>query len=272
MKKFKNLKYQMFLMASVFVSMLMGIFVSPYVLPQTSAGSLAPLYKSDTQSMSAANGILAGTRPASNITGDPIVTATQSALPSVVTIQASDISSSTREEIGSGFVVRSDGVILTSKHVIADSSLSYSVLTADNKRYLVNKIYSDPTNDIAVIRINASNLTPISLGDSSSLKLGQSVIAIGTQLGQFTNSVTSGIISGLNRGVSVGSSQDANGSEILNDAIQTDASINPGNSGGPLVDLNGQVIGINTAISASAQNIGFAVPVNDAKDFLATIR
>ncbi len=174
-----------------------------------------------------------------------------------------------KQNIGSGFIVSSDGLIITNKHVVSDTTATYQVLTNDSKKYDVQKIYRDPLNDLAILKINATGLKPLSLGDSSHLKLGQTVIAIGTPLGEFTNTVTSGIISGLGRGITAGSPLEGY-VEKLDNVIQTDAAISPGNSGGPLLDSAGQVIGINTAIAQGGQNIGFAIPVNVIKQLLTT--
>jgi len=143
------------------------------------------------------------------------------------------------------------------------------VLTNDNKKYDVAKIYRDPLNDLAILKINASGLKPLKLGDSARLKLGQLVIAIRTPLGEFTNTVTKGIISGLGRGITAGSPFEGY-VEKLDNVIQTDASISPGNSGGPLLNSKGEVIGINAAIAQEGQNIGFAIPVNVVKGLIDT--
>ncbi len=173
--------------------------------------------------------------------------------------------------IGSGFIVSKDGLILTNKHVVSDKNAEYLVLTNDNKKYKVQKIYRDPLNDLAILKINAKDLKPLDLGDSSNLRLGQLAIAIGTPLGEFRNTVTVGVISGLGRGITAGSPFEGY-VEKLDNVIQTDAAINPGNSGGPLLNSKGQVIGINTAIAAEGQNIGFAIPINVAKQLLTEFR
>lgn len=177
------------------------------------------------------------------------------------------------QNIGSGFIISQDGLILTNKHVVADESATYKVLTDDNKKYDVEKIYRDPLNDLAIlkIKIDGLNLKPLKLGNSSNLKLGQLTIAIGTPLGEFKNTVTSGIISGLGRGINAGSPFEGY-VEKLDNVIQTDAAINPGNSGGPLLNSKGEVIGINTAIAQEGQNIGFAIPVNAIKDVIDNFR
>lgn len=172
--------------------------------------------------------------------------------------------------IGTGFVVSKDGLILTNKHVVSDTSQKYTAIIKQSdgtdKKYPIAKINLDPFNDLALVQVNANDLKPLELGDSDHLKVGQSVIAIGNALGQFENTVTTGVVSGLGRGVSpVDPSTGV--AERLDDLIQTDAAINPGNSGGPLLNSAGQVIGINSAI-ASAQNIGFAIKINVAKQLI----
>jgi len=171
------------------------------------------------------------------------------------------------QDIGSGFVISSDGLIVTNKHVVSDSEVKYKVITKDSKEYEVTQVNRDPSNDIAVLKIEASGLTPVELGDSSNLKVGQFVIAIGTALGEFRHSVTTGVVSGLGRGITAGSAFEGY-VERLDNIIQTDAAINPGNSGGPLLNSAGQVIGINVAVAQGAQNIGFAIPVDVVKSAL----
>lgn len=178
------------------------------------------------------------------------------------------------QAIGSGFIINSSGLVVTNKHVVADTSGKYQVITADNKRYDVQKIYRDSANDVAVIKIDPSQnagttLKPVTLGDSSNLQVGQFAIAIGTALGEFRNTVTTGVISGLGRGITAGDALQGE-TENLNNVIQTSAAINPGNSGGPLLNSSGLVIGVNTAVASSGQNIGFALPVNLIKDSLST--
>lgn len=171
------------------------------------------------------------------------------------------------QDIGSGFIVDANGLIVTNKHVVADSEAKYKVVTKDDKTYEIQKIYRDPSNDLAILKINASNLKPVMMGDSSKLKVGQMAIAIGTALGEFRNTVTVGVISGLGRGITAGSPFEGF-VERLDNVIQTDAAINPGNSGGPLLNSSGQVIAVNTAVSSEGQNIGFALPINIVKEAL----
>lgn len=173
----------------------------------------------------------------------------------------------TEHDIGSGFVVKADGLVVTNKHVVEDTDAEYVVIMQDGKEYKVEKIDRDPLNDLAILKISAENLPAITLGDSDQLKVGQTVIAIGTALGEFRHTVTTGVVSGLGRGIVAGDgfSQSA---EQLDNVIQTDAAINPGNSGGPLLNSLGQVVGVNVAVSASGQNIGFALPINLVKEAL----
>ena len=170
------------------------------------------------------------------------------------------------QDIGSGFIVSSDGLVVTNKHVV-DSRGKYNVITHDGKKYEVKNIYRDPVNDIAIVKIDANGLKMVEMGDSSMVKVGQLVVAVGTPLGEFRGSVTKGIVSGIGRGITAGSPFESF-AEKLDDVIQTDAAINPGNSGGPLVNSSGQVIGVNTAIASGAENIGFALPINIIKESL----
>lgn len=257
--KNKNIKYSLFLLTAVFAALFSGIIASPYILEKTIIGAI-PTGSTNTLISTVSTN------------SDPIVRATQNALPSVVTIRNISASSDPiQQNIGSGFIVSSNGLIITSKHVVTDNALNYTVITNNGKEYPVLNIYTDPSNDLAALKINASGLKPLSLGDSSLLELGQSVIAIGTPLGQYTNSVTTGVISGLDRGILAGTQLQAN-TEKLNGVIQTDAAINPGNSGGPLLNSSGQVIGVNTAVSSSGQNISFAIPVNVVRSFISTMQ
>jgi len=172
-----------------------------------------------------------------------------------------------KQDIGSGFIVSKKGLIVTNKHVVADTQAQYRVITKDNKGYKVEKIYRDPVNDLAILKINpaGNELKAIELGDSNKLKVGQFAMAIGTALGEFRHTVTTGVISGLGRGITAGSAFQGS-VERLDNVIQTDAAINPGNSGGPLLNSAGQVIGVNVAVASSGQNIGFAIPINIVKE------
>ena len=170
---------------------------------------------------------------------------------------------------GSGFIISSDGLIVTNKHVIFDEKAEYTVLTNEGKKYNAKVLARDPNKDLAIIKISASNLPIIHLGDSSSLKLGQTAIAIGNALGEFRNTVSVGVISGLARSI-VASGGGL--SEKIEGLIQTDAAINQGNSGGPLLNLKGEVVGINVAMVSGAQNIGFAIPINQVKRAIESVQ
>jgi S1-C subfamily serine protease len=171
---------------------------------------------------------------------------------------------------GSGFFISADGLILTNKHVVSDSDAEYTVLTNDGKKYDAKVIAKDSFLDVAILKIKGNNFPYLSLGDSDKLKLGQTVIAIGNALGEFRNSVSVGVISGLSRTITASDSQ--GNTESLEKVIQTDAAINPGNSGGPLLDLNGQVIGINVAMETAAENIAFALPINTIKPIIDSVK
>ncbi len=161
---------------------------------------------------------------------------------------------------GSGFFISADGIIVTNKHVVDTSGGSYTVITTDGKSYPATVLTKDPVNDLAIIKIDIKDAPFLQLSNSSSLQVGQQVIAIGNSLGQYQNTVTSGIISGIGRKIVAGDQQ---GSESLSNVIQTDAAINPGNSGGPLLDNSGTVVGINTAVDQEGQLVGFAIPSNE---------
>jgi len=185
---------------------------------------------------------------------------------SVVTAGVSPSGYQTSAGAGSGIIVSGDGYVMTNKHVISSAS-KVEVTMQDGTLYKnVSIVGRDPLNDVAFLKINgASNLPAAELGDSSSIRVGQGVVAIGNSLGLYQNTVTDGIISGTGRPISA---QDGSTVENLTDLIQTNAAINPGNSGGPLLNLSGQVIGINTAIAEDAQGIGFAIPINATKGIL----
>ena len=172
------------------------------------------------------------------------------------------------QDIGTGFVVDGQqGLIVTNKHVVDDVDATYRVIDADDEIFEVSNIYRDPVNDISILKVEGINLPSLELGDSDNLKVGQLAIAIGTALGEFRHTITTGVISGLGRGISAGSVY-AGRVEQLDNVIQTDAAINPGNSGGPLINSAGQVIGVNVAVAQGGQNIGFAIPINVVKESL----
>ncbi len=171
---------------------------------------------------------------------------------------------------GTGFIISADGLILTNKHVVADTEAKYLVVLNDSKEYEAKVVGTDIFNDIGVLKIEAKDLPVVSLGDSDKLVNGQTVIAIGNALAEFSNTVTVGVVSGIGRNIVAGNGSGS--SEKLEDVIQTDAAINPGNSGGPLLNIFGEVIGINTAVSSQGQLIGFAIPINSAKQVIESVK
>ncbi len=207
---------------------------------------------------------------------ESIATVAKSVSPSVVSILSTSQQSSRfnqqyqQQSAGTGMIVSSNGYIMTNKHVV-DGASKVTVVLTDGKTYEnVDVLGSDPLNDVAFLKIkNVTGLPAITFGDSKTVRIGQTVIAIGNALGQYQNSVTSGIISGTGRPVLASSDGTSDGNtESLTDLIQTDAAINSGNSGGPLLNLKGQVIGINTAIAEDAQSIGFSIPISATKGLL----
>ena len=203
-----------------------------------------------------------------NFAESSISSVAEKVAPSVVSIVTSSVNRYTLDTeqsgAGTGVILSSNGYILTNKHVVKDST-QLTVITSDGEMYdNVKVIFQDPFNDLAFLKVsNPKNFKPSEIGDSKTVKVGQSVIAIGNSLGQYQNTVTRGIISGTNRSITAqGSDQSV---ENLTDMLQTDAAINPGNSGGPLVNAGGQLIGINTAVTRGANGLGFAIPISAAK-------
>lgn len=172
---------------------------------------------------------------------------------------------------GTGFVVDAEGLILTNRHVVADEEADYTVLLNTGENVAARVLARDPVLDLAILRVEKRGLSTISLGDSNTLKVGQTVVAIGNALGEFRNTVSVGVISGLGRQVTAGDRASGQ-TEVLDAVIQTDAAINPGNSGGPLLNLRGEAIGINTAVAGGAENIGFAIPSSEAARILQDVR
>ncbi|OIO46271.1 MAG: hypothetical protein AUJ31_02160 [Parcubacteria group bacterium CG1_02_39_15] len=172
---------------------------------------------------------------------------------------------------GSGFIVSADGYILTSAHVVGDPEADYTVIFEPQKTYPAKVLAKDPISDVAVLKVKAKNLPYLELGDSDKIELGQTVIAVGNALGEFHDTVSTGVVSGMSRVITAFSGLTSQTAQ-LRGLIQTDAAINPGNSGGPLVDIGGKVIGINTAMVMGAQNIGFAIPIDYAKKDLEEVK
>lgn len=271
-KNKRKFKFRPEIVALILVALLViaggiAVFISNIPKSQTSGGSSFVESSSDGNSASF-----------SGASDDSIQSVAKKLTPSVVSIigRAQSRSSffygynSETASAGTGVIVTSDGYILTNKHVVEDTT-NIQVVLSDGTTYENAKIAAlDPLNDVAFLKIsNVSNLTPAELGDSKTLNIGQEVIAIGNALGQYQGTVTSGIISGVNRSLTAESSN-GTGQEDLTDMIQTDAAINSGNSGGPLVNAKGQVIGINTAV-ADANGIGFAIPISATKGMLKSL-
>lgn len=192
------------------------------------------------------------------------------ALPATVVIQARrgmgmGFTNRSRD-IASGFLI-SDKYVVTNNHVVESDTFDYQVGIND-QTYDIKQTFTDPANDLAILEIDPVDTPALGLGDSTNLRLGEPVIAIGTTFGTLTNSITSGVISGLDRSIEAGLPYEEEETRLQN-LIQTDAAINPGNSGGPLLNAQGKVIGVNTAGSVAGQSIGFAIPVNTLKAFLA---
>ncbi|OGD65618.1 hypothetical protein A2215_03300 [Candidatus Berkelbacteria bacterium RIFOXYA2_FULL_43_10] len=206
-----------------------------------------------------------------------IIDATNKVSPSVVSILTTqvyqDIFGRQYEAsgAGTGFILTSDGLIITNRHVVEDQNSKYKVISADGVTYDAEIKSVDTINDFAVIKIDAKNLPVVELGNSIDLSVGQWVVAVGNALGKYQNTVTVGVISAKNRQVTATDSSGGN-SESLEGLLQTDAAINPGNSGGPLVNLKGQVIGINTAVASDAQGIGFAIPIDSVRSAIDSIK
>jgi serine protease Do len=171
---------------------------------------------------------------------------------------------------GSGFIVSPDGYIITCSHVVRDQEADYTVLLEPTKKYPAKVLATDPLVDLAILKIDGKNLPCLELGDSSKIDLGESVVAVGNPLGEFEDTISSGIVSGLSRKITAYGQMPFKATS-LRGLIQTDAAINPGNSGGPLVDMEGKVIGINTAMVMGAQNLGFAIPINYGKRSLEEV-
>lgn len=174
---------------------------------------------------------------------------------------------------GTGFLISADGLIITNKHVVSaaqDKTAEYRIILNSGQQYYAQLIGKDPLKDLAILKIFDKDLPFVELGDSDDIEPGMSVVAIGNSLGRYQNSVTKGIVSGLGR--SLEATDNAGNSEYLDNVIQTDAEINLGNSGGPLIDLHGQVVGVNVAKDLGGSSIGFAIPINDARPVIKSVK
>jgi len=248
---------------------LVGAFAAKIFIPQMTQ-------KSATNSTSSLNPAYDGnqTKTAQEQT---VTSVTEKVSPSVVSIVTnirtqSYFGTSDAQAAGTGIIVSKDGYILTNKHVISGANHIQAIASDGTTYDSVTVVGTDPLNDVAYLKIQGvDNLAPAELGDSSTVTVGQSVVAIGNALGQYQNTVTSGIISGMDRPVDAVSDSTSNAVETLTDLLQTDAAINPGNSGGPLLNMSGQVIGLNTAIAQGAQGIGFSIPINATKGTLRSV-
>jgi serine protease Do len=172
------------------------------------------------------------------------------------------------EEKGSGFVIREDGLILTNKHVVRDENAEYTVFLSTGEKFEGRVLAKDPVYDLAILKIDAESLLKVNIGDSDTIRLGQTAIAIGNALGELQNTVSMGVISGTGRRVIA---RGGRTTEVLEDVLQTDAAINIGNSGGPLLNLKGEVIGVNTATVLFAEGVGFAIPINKARRLIVAV-
>ncbi len=195
-----------------------------------------------------------------NIVGKPKVQA-----------QNSILSVSTNGQVlGTGFVVDSSGLVATNNHVVVDGAFDYFVVLVDGTEYAAQILGQDKYDDVAVLKIQATGLVAARLGNSDNLETGQSVFAIGNSLGRYQNSVTRGVVSGLGRGIN--ENGDGSATPTMHNWVQTDAAINPGNSGGPLINMAGEVIGMNTLIDTQGSGLGFAVPINAVEDSINQLK
>jgi len=208
-----------------------------------------------------------------------VINVVKQSTPSVVSIAISQVTLKRGQglvdevsNIGTGFIVDPNGIIVTNQHVVSDTTAKYKVITSDGVEYEAVEILRDDGNDVALLKIDAKNLKTLKLGNSDNLAVGQTVIAIGTPLGEYAGSVTTGVISGLGRSVTASSGWFDSTTKVYENVVQTDAAVNPGNSGGPLINTQGEVIGINFATTANADNISFALPINIVKQRLEEYR
>jgi serine protease Do len=252
------------------VSLLSAVLASAGTVALVESGLAQPIAASPTGTPI---GVAAGSSGPSPQPADDITAIVATAKPSVVTITANGISagrfspfSVPTTGVGSGVILSANGYILTNRHVVAGST-SLTVTFADGRQLPATIVRTSETTDLALIKVDASGLSAATIGDSGSLKVGQIAIAIGSPLGTYTETVTKGIVSGLNRDITV-TDELTRGETALHGLIQTDAAINPGNSGGPLLDSAGQVVGIDTAVASSGEGLGFAIPISAAADLI----
>lgn len=199
-----------------------------------------------------------------------VVDAVKKARPAVVSIIITKTEGGRQTGSGSGFLVSPDGLIVTNRHVVYQDDVIFNVLLNDGRQYKARVLDRDPVLDIALIKIEGNNLPYLTFADSDLLEVGETVIAIGNALGEFKNTVSTGVVSGLSRSVVAGDSFGQK--EYLDKVIQTDAAINKGNSGGPLLNIYGEVVGINVAIAENSSSIGFSLPINSVKDIIDSVK
>ena len=221
---------------------------------------------------SPASGVMTSTGASPSAAPQDLPSVVAAVRDSVVTITSEGVStrgmfSIPATGVGSGIVLTADGYILTNKHVV-NGSQSLSVELANGKDYPAELVETSPDHDLALNKIEATGLTPAVIGNPAGIQVGETVIAIGSPLGTFTETVTKGILSATGRTITV-QNEETGRPETLTDLLQTDAAINPGNSGGPLLDETGHVIGVNTAVSANAEGLGFAIPIDAAASLIA---
>ncbi len=255
----------------VFISLVVG-FIGAFLYDEFGH----PFFASHGLLLGMSNGETRELQPVTVVQNDATIDAVSKVSPAVVSIVAQSGNKrinffngqvGTTTASGSGFIVTRDGLIATNRHVIEDST-KISVITQDGGNYEAKLISTDPLNDFAIIKIDKKDLPVVDLGYSDELKVGEPVIAIGNALGSYTNSVTVGVISGTNRAIVA---QSENSESDLEGLLQVDAAINQGNSGGPLVNIKGQVIGVNTAVDKSGEGIGFAIPINDLRPAIESV-
>ncbi len=281
---------------TLLVSLLSGAVAATAVCAYFYGAHIAPLHVAQKQPVVTA--IAPEVTGAVGYGGDDIVSVVEEVSPSVVSIvvskdvpqyramlspldlffgtpqqpQAPQSEQTEKKKIGSGtgFFVSSQGLIVTNRHVVADTSAQYTVITQDGTEHVATILAMDDVLDFAVLKIDGEGYTAVTIGNSDEVKIGQTVIAIGYSLGEFSHSVSRGIVSGMSRTITA--SGGFGEMEQLHNIIQTDAAINSGNSGGPLLDTQGQVIGINTAMAQGAENVGFAIPINHVTQLIEDVR
>ncbi|MDD3662434.1 MAG: trypsin-like peptidase domain-containing protein [Candidatus Pacebacteria bacterium] len=199
-----------------------------------------------------------------------VVSAVKKAKPAVISIIITKTDGGKQIGSGSGFLISPDGLIVTNRHVVYQDDVIFNVLLNDGREYKAKVLDRDPVLDIALIKIEDNNLPYLTLADSDLLEVGETVIAIGNALGEFKNTVSAGVISGLSRSLTAG--DNFGQKEYLDKVIQTDAAINKGNSGGPLLNIYGEVVGINVAVVENSSSIGFSLPINSVKDVIESVR